>query len=209
MKWGLIFAAVIAAASGAANADPRDDALAAMQRCSTLGDRDKRLGCYDATIARAPAAMAVMPASRPAPAPVVTASTPPPVVVPQRRRNTGFIASLFGPGGPKRAVQTTPEQFGSESIALGGANASPIPLDGDTIDQISARVLAASFDGGLITVTLENGQVWRQTAGTDAVGNLSRPASSYVATIARGGFAGSYAMRLSGRAGAIAVRRIR
>lgn len=54
MKTGLVFAALIAAASGAANADPRDDALAATQRCSTLGDRDKRLGCYDATIARTP-----------------------------------------------------------------------------------------------------------------------------------------------------------
>ena len=53
MNKGLIFA-LIAAASGAVNADPRDGALVAMQRCSALPDRDKRLSCYDAAIARAP-----------------------------------------------------------------------------------------------------------------------------------------------------------
>jgi hypothetical protein len=203
MKTGLIFAALIAAASGAANADPRDEALAAMTRCSTLGDRDKRLGCYDATISRAPVAPVAM--APLASSPVVTASASPP----PRPRTSGFMASLFGAGGPKRAVQTTPAQFGSESIANGGANALPIPLDGDTIDQISARLTAVSFEAGLVTVTLDNGQVWRQTAGVDAVGSLSRPPGSYVATIARGSFAGSYAMRLSGRAGVIPVRRIR
>ena len=209
MKRGLIFAAVIAAASGAANADPRDDALAAMQRCSNLGDRDKRLGCYDATMARAPVAAApVMAPVRALPAPMATASAEPPAP-PPRPRTSGFMASLFGAGGPKRTVQTTPAQFGSESIANGGNNAYPIPMDGDTIDQISARVTLVSFENGFITVSLDNGQIWRQTTGGGAVGSLSRPASSYVATISRGGFAGSYAMLLSGRAGAIAVRRIR
>ena len=204
MKTGLIFAALIAAASGAANADPRDDALAAMTRCSTLGDRDKRLGCYDATMARvsSPASPAMSPALLPAP-PVAAAAAPP------RRRRSGFMAGLFGPGGPNRPVQISPAQFGSESIANGGMHAYPAPMDGDTLDEIRARLVDARFDGGVIIVTLDNGQVWRQTAGSDAVGTLSRPAPSYVATIERGNFAGSYAMRLSGRPGVIAVRRIR
>ena len=207
MRTGLIFAALIAAASGAANADPRDDALAAMQRCSTLPDRDKRLGCFDATISRAPVTPVM---ARPVSAlptgggPEVNATVPPP-----RKRTSGFMAGLFGPDGPKRALQTTPAQFGSESIASGGANAYPIPMDGDTIDQISARVAIATFENGFITVSLDNGQIWRQTAGGNPVGSLSKPASSYVAVISRGSFAGSYAMQLTGRAGAIAVRRIR
>lgn len=44
----------------------------------------------------------------------------------------------FGPNGPKRTPQTTVAQFGSESIANGAREAYPIPMDGDTIDQISA-----------------------------------------------------------------------
>jgi hypothetical protein len=56
MKRKLIFAALIAAASGAAFADARDDALALMQRCSTLSDRDKRLDCFDTAMIHAPVA---------------------------------------------------------------------------------------------------------------------------------------------------------
>ena len=204
MKTGLVFAALIAAASGAANADPRDDALAAMQRCSTLGDRDKRLGCYDATIARTPVGMTPT-SSAGIPGPVIAGEPPAP---PPRKRTGGFMSAIFGDGAT-RDPQTTAAEFGSESIANGGQHASPIPMRGDTIDQISARLVAASFASGFITVTLDNGQVWRQTASADAIGSLSRPASIYTAIIARGNFDGSYAMRLSGVARLIAVRRIR
>jgi hypothetical protein len=54
MKQVLFFAALIAAASSAANADPRDEALAAMQHCSALPDRDRRLDCFDVAMSRAP-----------------------------------------------------------------------------------------------------------------------------------------------------------
>lgn len=199
MKSGLIFAALIAAASGAANADPRDNALAAMQRCSTLSDRDKRLGCFDTTIARAPVTAPVDAASTPP----VMASAPPP-----RPRTGGFLAAIFGDG-LSRDPQTTVAEFGSESIANGGQHASPITIHGDTINQIRARLVAAGFASGYITVTLDNGQVWRQTADADSIGRLSKPASAYTAVIGRGNFDGSYAMRLSGIARLIAVRRIR
>ena len=82
-------------------------------------------------------------------------------------------------------------------------------MDGDTIDQISARLVGYAFDGGFVTVTLDNGQIWRQTPGPDPLGHLSRPALSYTATIARGSINGSYTMNLSGLARPIAVRRIR
>ena len=206
MKTGLIFAALFAAAFSAANADPRDDALAAMRRCSTVSDRNARLGCFDATIARAPVSAPGY-AAPVRPAPEVTASAPPPAP-PPRKRTSGFMASLFGDG-PPRDPQTTVGEFGSESLANGGAHANPIPIRGDTIDQFSARLVAASFASGFITVTLDNGQVWRQTAGADALGSLSKPASSYTVIIARGNFDGSYAMRLSGVARLVPVRRIR
>lgn len=137
----------------------------------------------------------------------VTASVEPPAP-PPRKRTGGFMSTIFGDG-TTRDPQTTVAEFGSESIANGGQHANPIPMHGDTIDQISARLVAASFASGFITVTLDNGQVWRQTASADAIGSLGKPASSYTAIIARGNFDGSYAMRLSGVARLIAVRRIR
>ncbi|HEU0096544.1 MAG TPA: hypothetical protein VFQ52_08820 [Rhizomicrobium sp.] len=209
MRFVAIYAAVFAAVWGAAfsaQADPRDDALSAMLRCSALTDRAARLGCYDATVSRAPGALNQPAAIMHPP----VANVPPPAapVAAQRERSSSFVSGIFG-SGPSRAVQTSPAQFGSESIANGGARAYPIPMDGDTVDQISARLIGYAFENGFVTVTLDNGQVWRQTAGADPVGHLSRPALSYAAVIARGSINGSYTMKLSGLARPIAVRRIR
>jgi hypothetical protein len=107
----------------------RDDALSAVLRCSGMSDKAQRLVCYDSAMVRVPG---VLHAPSPAPsvvsAPVTTtASAAPPAAVVRRQRSSGFIASLFGPGGPNRAPQTTVAQFGSESIANGGRQAYPIP----------------------------------------------------------------------------------
>lgn len=215
MKNTLVFAALIAAASGAANADPRDDALSAMLRCSGLSDRNARLGCYDATIARAPGALTqAAPARAPAPVyaapPAYAANVPPPAApVAPRRSRQSFLDGVLGVGGPARPPQTTVAQFGSESIANGGTHAYPAPRENDTIDQISARVIAYDFESGFLTVTLDNGQVWRQPPSGNALGHLSKPALSYTAVIGRNGPYGSYGLKLSGVAQVIGVRRIR
>jgi len=191
-----------------AHADPRDDAMSAMLRCSAISDRAQRLACYDAETARIPGAMnnAAPPATSP---PIVAGAVPPPAppVVP-RRRHASFMDRLFGPDGPRRAPQTTVAQFGGESIANGGREAYPIPMAGDTIDRISARLVNYQFTDGYVTVTLDNGQMWRETADGEPLEHLSRPALSYVAAIGRGG-GGSYVMKLTGVAREIPVRRIR
>src|ERR1700754_5143233 len=100
-----------------AHADPRDDALSAMLRCSALTDRNARLGCYDATVARAPGVLNQQ-STRSVAASAPGASVPPPaaLVPPHQQRSSGFISSVFGPDGPARPVQTSVAQFGSESI---------------------------------------------------------------------------------------------
>lgn len=190
--------------AGLAQADPRDDALSAMLRCSGMSDRGQRLTCYDTAVVRIPGAL-----NNAAP-PAMASAVPPPAapVVPRRQRSRSFLDKMFGSDGPKRPVQTTVAEFGSESIANGGRDAYPIPMDGDTIDQISARLVNYQFVEGYVIVTLDNGQMWRETADGQPLQHLQRPALSYTAIIGRGG-SGSYGMKLSGVAREIPVRRIR
>lgn len=193
--------------AGAAQADPRDDALSAMLRCSGISDKARRLTCYDTTVMRVPGALNHD--APPAP-PAVASAVPPPAapIVPRRPRSNSFMDRLFGPEGPSRAPQTTVAEFGMESIANGGRQAYPIHMQGDTIDQISARLVNYQFDDGYVIVTLDNGQMWRQTAGGEPLQHLARPALSYTVIIDRGG-SGSYGMKLSGVSREIPVRRIR
>ncbi|HEX4178112.1 MAG TPA: hypothetical protein VHY57_06720, partial [Rhizomicrobium sp.] len=43
--------------AGSAQADPRDDALSAMLRCSGISEKPQRLVCYDTTVVRIPGAL--------------------------------------------------------------------------------------------------------------------------------------------------------
>lgn len=188
-------------------ADPRDDALSAVLRCSGMSDKAQRLACYDSAAVRVPGALhaPAPPAAAVAPvaAPAMAASAAPT----RRHRNEGFLGRLFGPGGPSRAPQTTVAEFGSESIANGGSRAYPQPMDNDTVDEITARMINYDVSSGFLVATLDNGQVWRQVAG-EPVGHLERSASSYVVTVSRGG-SGAYAMKLSHFGRTLPVRRIR
>jgi hypothetical protein len=204
MKYGIaISSGLFLIVATGAQADPRDEALSAMLRCSGMGDKAQRLVCYDSAVVRVPGALNA-PTASVNNGPVAEAAAPPVI---HRQRSSGFIASLFGPDGPNRAPQTTVAQFGSESIANGGKQAYPIPMDGDTIDGFTARLVNYDVGGGYMTVTLDNGQVWRQVSG-EPVGHLARPAASYVVTFERGG-AGAYSMKLSHFGRTLAVRRLR
>jgi hypothetical protein len=194
-------------AATAAHADPRDEALSAMLRCSGMGDKAQRLVCYDSAVVRVPGALNAPPASvNNAPPQVANAASAPPPAV-HRQRRSGFLASIFGPGGPNRPPQTTAAQFGSESIANGGTHAFPDPMDADTIDEITARLVNYDLKGGYMIATLDNGQIWRQVSG-EPVGHLARPAASYVVTVSRGADSGAYSMKLSHFGRTLAVRRI-
>ena len=196
---------VLLLAASAAEADPRDEALSAMLRCSGTGDKAQRLACYDSAVVRVPGALNASTPQVPAP----QAASAAPMVVPPapvRRARRGFLSNIFG-STPTRAPQTTPAQFGIESIADGGRQAEPGPIDGDAMDQITARLVSYDVEGGFMTVTLDNGQVWRQISG-DAVGTLRDAASRYTATISRGS-ASTYVMKLSHFGRQLSVRRLR
>src|SRR5258706_11563045 len=193
-----VFMGLFLLLAGSANADPRDDALSAVLRCSGTSDKAQRLACYDSAAVRVPGALRA-----PSPPPVAATAGAPVV---RRRPSNGFLDSIFGPGGPNRAPQTTVAQFGSESIANGGSHAYPSPMDSDTIDEITARLSNYDVSSGFLVATLDNGQIWRQVSG-EPVGHFARPAASYVVTISRG-TAGAYSMKLSHFGRTLAVRRI-
>ena len=203
-KKAIVIGLFLLPAAGAA-ADPRDDALSAVLRCSGMSDKAQRLACYDSAAVRVPGAL-----HAPAPPPAAVAA---PAAAPamasapvRRRRNESFLDHLFG-SRPTRAPQTTVAEFGSESIANGGKQAYPQPMDNDTIDEISARMINYDLGSGFLTATLDNGQVWRQVSG-EPVGHLERAASSYVVTVSRGD-SGAHAMKLSHFGRTLAVRRVR
>jgi hypothetical protein len=186
----------------AAEADPRDEALSAMLRCSGTSDKAQRLACYDSAVVRVPGALnapsaPIANAGPAAEAPAVTG----------KHRSGGFFSKVFGLDGPRRSPQTTAAQFGSESIGNGGTTAYPDAIDGDRIDEITARLVGYELNGGYMTVTLDNGQMWRQVSG-EPVGHLQRAAASYEVIIGRGG-AGAYSMKLSHFGRTLAVRRLR
>ncbi len=75
-------------------------------------------------------------------------------------------------------------------------------------DQVTARMTSYSFDRyGIFTVTLENGQVWRQVSGDDVVAHWKQPAARYVIHISGGAF-GSYNLQVRNKTGLFKVRRI-
>ncbi len=170
----LCFAGLVLLAATAATADPRDEALSAMLRCSGTSDKAQRLACYDTAVVRLPGALNAPAPQAPAPQ---TASAAPTVAAPApvRRVRKGFLSGIFG-GTPTRAPQTTVAQFGIESIADGGRQSEPGPIDGDAFDKINARLVSYDVEGGFMTVNLDNGQSWRQTSG-EPVGTLRDAAS--------------------------------
>jgi len=205
----VIFSGLFLLLANSAGADPRDEALSAVQRCSGMSDKAQRLACYDSAAVRVPGALHA-PAPMIVPAPVMASAVPVSDVPPPLRRthrSAGFLDKLFGPDGPKRAPQTTVAQFGSESIANGGTHAYPQPMDQDTIDGFSARLASYDLSGGFLVATLDNGQVWKQVSG-EPLGHLAYAAPQYVATISRGG-SGAYTMKLSRLGSSLLVRRLR
>lgn len=74
--------------------------------------------------------------------------------------------------------------------------------------QARGRMASYAFDtGGRFTVTLDNGEVWRQVAGDSAVAHWRKPPTAYLVTIS-GGFFGSHDLIVRGSSGKFKVRRV-
>jgi hypothetical protein len=170
-------------------AQSRTDAMSAVLRCTGINDNMARLACYDKAAGQTRAALASPEAVAPPPAAQQSPSDDG-----GRERGPNLFEKALGIA-PERPAQTTVAQFGSETLT------SNIPqpghIRGDIINAIQARMTNYAFRGGLLTVALDNGQVWQQMPGGQKVGYFSKPALSYTVEITRGS-AASYIMAISG-----------
>jgi hypothetical protein len=182
-----------------AQSDVRDDALSAVAKCASLTDDHGRLACYDAAAPKVKDALA--------------APVPPPQVAqtPQQSESWFGLPDIFGGNG--KPAQTTPQQFGNESLPT---PPPPPPKPGEPvppapppiIDSITANVTDwAIHPDRRFIVFLDNGQVWQQMLGDTNVAHFEKKGPNAV-VISRGYF-GSYNLKLNDTGMAYKVTRIK
>jgi hypothetical protein len=129
-----------------ASAGPRDDVIGTLVKCADITDKAARLDCYDQAAPQLRAA-AQAPATPPPP-PVAAAQPAEPPPAPVSQQGGSFLNSLdpFGdsPQGPS-AQQMAYQPIGAEilPVTIGVADYSVAP-------------------NGSFSVTLDNGQIWRE-----------------------------------------------
>jgi hypothetical protein len=184
-----------------ASAGPRDDALEAVAKCAGLPDDHARLACYDAAAPKVKDAL--------------SAPAEPQVVQTPKEQESWFgLPSIFGGNG--RPPQTTPQQFGNESVPKPPPPPPPPPKPGQPtpppppqeIDSISAGVADYAFHlDGRFTVFLDNGQIWQQLKGDTDKARFKKNRPNKV-VISRGLF-GSYNLVLNDEGSGFKVKRIK
>lgn len=96
----------------------------------------------------------------------------------------------------------SPTDFGSENLPESASN-EPRPLD-----HITAKVASVSYNYfRRFTVTLDNGQVWRQAESDTKVARFGDDGGEAV-TISRG-FLDAFSLVIDGRRGTYQVKRIK
>lgn len=147
-----------------------------LSRCLAIPGVLQRLACYDGVAKGAGIAPMAAPPAYSAPAPVPAPAYRAPV-----------------------AAAAPPPSFGSERLPQAAAAAPR------RADEIGATVTALTFDPtGRFTVTLDNGQVWRQISGDQ---NFLRETRIGTVRISRGAL-GSYDLTVTGRHASYRVTRL-
>jgi len=189
-------------ACSAAHAAGDQSLASAIVACSSQTDEKAQLACYNGIAAQLKAAETATPASQttaqPAPAPQAAA----PTQEGGRWYDPGSWFASSKPERPPRPMVGNPADFGSENLPEEKSNA-PEPLD-----HISARVASASYNFFRhFTVTLDNGQVWRQLDSDDRIARFGDSGGEAV-TILRG-FLGAFSLTIDGHRGSYQVKRIK
>lgn len=207
-----------------AEARPRDEVMAQLFHCNGLGDDRQWLDCYYGAAQPARAGLGLKPALPGQIELAQSSSTSfsqaqPSAIRSQMVAEAGRCYDLGDDRGwldcYYRAALPMREQLGL-SVPAGTQLASSAPRNGGdavpsglAVNQtIVSRMANYSFDSqGIFTVTLENGQTWRQIDGDSRDAFWRKPASAYLVTI-RHGMSGSFMLTVRTESRVYRVRRI-
>jgi hypothetical protein len=218
--------------SAPAQARARDDVMSGSYRCAAINDSRQWLDCYygAAQPMRAALGLKPVPAAQAnlASSPSSGSGQPGDVAVRDAVMSTAANCTNVGddhqwldcyyaaaqpmraalhlsPAPQARPAMPVPQVAGTHPVSEFGKEAA---APAATINRVQSRMVSYQFNAlGTFTVTLENGQVWRQVDGDTDHAHWKKPASSYVVTIARG-FLKSYSFQVRGLPGLYKVLRI-
>jgi len=178
----------------------RNEVMASASNCYSIADDRRWLDCYYGATEpmRTRLGLAPMPqatVSQQVPASTSIANFP--------IRPTAPVESHGGSSNRLDSVanaELTVQQFGLVSSR---------PSFARKVDHIVSRMVSYSFDQyGIFTVTLADGQTWKQISGDTDYAHWIKPATSYAVNISRG-FMASYNFRVQGIPGIYKVQRIK
>jgi hypothetical protein len=219
LRFCVTAALVLTALPVLAQPRPRDAAMANAYRCSAIGASREWLDCYYGAAQPARAALGLPPAPQ---AQLQLNQSPPASNASPRmaqvrdavmasalrcyasESDRAWLDCYYAAAGPMRGelglspgpqvavvpaamppVQPQPDRFGLKELPA-------------SRDHLATRMASYKFDlNHVFTVTLSNGQTWRQVSGDTHTAHWTAPASSYAVKITRGSFS-SYNFQVEG-----------
>ena len=188
----------------AAQAASEQGLASAILNCAAVTDEKAQLACYNGIATQLKAAQASAPATTPGTQP---SAAPQDVAQAPKQEGGAWYnrGSWFGSSethAANRPMVGAPADFGNETMPQ-TQDTGPQPLD-----HIAAKVANVSYNYfRRFTVTLDNGQVWRQIESDTKVARFDDNRSETV-TISRG-FLNSFSLTIEGRWGTYQVKRIK
>lgn len=210
---------------GSAHARPRDDVMSGAFRCASIADTRIWLDCYYGAAQPQRAALSLPPvpsaqrrlAAQPPAGPV----TPSDMALRDQVMNEAFRCNTLA--AERQWLECYYAAADSARARLGlsvsaSAVAKPMPMQPSTRSlpgttnlkaparESASRMTSYSFDRyGIFTVTLENGEVWRQISGDSSFARWKEPAQRYAVRITKG-LLGSYNLKVRNSPGLFKVR---
>jgi hypothetical protein len=232
----VVLLGLVALAQTPAQARPRDEVLSGAFRCAAIGGNRTWLDCYYGAaqperamlgLQSAPESQLRLVTQPPAGTPSAADQALRDQVLAGATRCSGFeddhrwLACYYAAAQPARAGLGLPGAARAPAppplqaamaapgaaVPFGRQERPASPMGG--ADRISAHMASYSFDKlGWFTVTLDNGQTWRQIHGDTDYAHWKKPAAQYLVLVTHG-FLGSFNLQVHGEAKLFKVRRIR
>jgi hypothetical protein len=222
----LAVVAMLSFAIPAAQARPRDDVMSGAFRCASIADARTWLDCYYGAAQPLRAALSMSPVPS---AQARLAAQPP--VGPVAPSDTALRDQVMGEAFRCNRLAVERQWLECYYAAANSARAhlglsvsagsavkpgAPVPQPSTSPGNLKAparedasRMRSYSFDRyGIFTVTLENGDVWRQISGDSSFARWKEPAQRYAVRITRG-VLGSYNLQVRNSPGLFKVRPVR